>query len=130
MAKTTQINSQRSPLKIHDAITSASAAPSVEADVQFGAKEYGRIRVFVDYANTVTLANLRLYVWNDTLAKFYRIGDSDEIEPFSPTLGDEARDYFVGRGAFVHIQLESFAGSASPAATVWVMGVDDGEING
>ena len=129
MAKSSRIDSQRSPLKIHDAITAATAAPSAVGDVQFGSKEYNRIRVFVDYTNTVTSLNLRLYQWNDTLAKFYRVGDSDELEPLNPTNGDEARDYFVGRGAFIHIQVEAITGTTQ-TATIWVMGVDDGEING
>lgn len=135
MAKSSRIDSQRSPLKIHAAIAAASAAPSAVGDVQFGSGRYGRIRVFVDYGGTtLTALNLRVYVWNDTLAKFYRIVDSDDVEPLTPTMGaltlvDEARDFFVGRGSFVHVQVESIAGS-SPSATVWVMGLDDGEING
>lgn len=110
------------PKLLHNAIAAPSAAPTTVADVQFGAKQFSRIRVWCDY-NAVTVCNLRLFVWDPVNSQWYRIGDSNDLDPLAPANGDEARDYFVGRGAHVHVQVQAMTGTA---ITVRATGVDSG----
>lgn len=121
MASTDALN-RFTPLLLHDGITASSATPTDDTGIQFTSHNFSRIRVLCDYTS-VTAANLRLFVWDSVNSTWYRIGDSDDLDPLVPGDGDEARDYFVGRGAFVHVQLEAFTGTS---ITIRAAGVDDG----
>lgn len=110
------------PRLLHNAIAAPSAAPTTIDNIQFGSKQFARIRVWCDY-NAVTAGNLRLFTWDPVNSQWYRIGDSNDLDPLVPANGDECRDYFVGRGALVHIQVQALTGTA---ITVRATGVDAG----
>lgn len=103
--------------------TTTTAAPTLEADAHFSTKQYSRLRLYAKYSS-LTALNVRVWAWDKTAAQWFVLGDSDAVDAFTPSNGrDEARDFFVGRGVYVHLQIATLTGTN---ASLWARGIDAG----
>ena len=105
-----------------NAVSAASAAPTVTADAD-ATTVTDWIRLLVAYGGTVSAANLRVWGWDRSALAWYRLGETDDVDPLTgSTNGAEARDVFIGRAVDVHVQLASITGGGN--VTVRIAGVD------
>lgn len=105
-----------SELIVVNAATGATAAPSVKSDAQFGSGKYAHIRVLTSYT-AATVAKFAVWVWEGSA--WYQLGDTDSPAALAPgTKPREARDFTVGRGALVYVQLQTLTGTNASASVV------------
>lgn len=105
------------------AASSAGSAPTTETDGYISTVNGGRVTTFLDYTGTVTAANVRLYVREPGGTAWRRGASTDDLEPLSPTGGDEARDWLVGEGREFTFVLESISQTGGGTVAVRAAGV-------
>lgn len=109
-------------IPIYDTQASTTTAPTTEAHEQFGSGHFDRIRVLCSY-DDVTAATIAIWQWDSTTESWFYLGDSETVDALDPAgQTHEARDYHVGRGVPLHIQVAALA-TTGDGISVSVLGV-------
>jgi hypothetical protein len=119
MADPTRLDNRSIPVGTNPHTTTTSP-PTTVADVHFGTKQYNAFRLFAD-CDTVSDLNVRIWQWDEESTHWYALGDSDDGQDF--TGADEARDFYTGRGALIHVQIQAFTGTS---VALYARGLDQG----